>query len=208
MNCSTPGFPVHHYLLEFAQSHVHWVGNTIQPSHPLSPLQSVRRPHDYKISLADCCCSFAKLYPVLCHRGPQHTRLPCPSPSLRVCSNSCLLSQWCRPTISSSVTPFSSCLQSFQSIGAVGSASVLPMNIQDWFPLELTALISLLSKRLSRVSLSTTIQKHWFFHTQASLWFFMVLLLRSFMVYISIWLLEKTQLWLDEPWSAKWYLCF
>ena len=118
MNCSTPGFPVHHYLLEFAQSHVHWVGNTIQPSHPLSPLQSVRRPQDYKISLADCCCSVAKLCPVLCHRGPQHTRLPCPSLSLRVCSNSCLLSQWCRPTISSSVTPFSSCLQSFSASGS------------------------------------------------------------------------------------------
>ena len=100
-------------------------------------------------------------------RGLQHTRLPCPSPSPRVCSNSCPLSQWCHPAMTSSVTPFSSCPQSFpasdcftvnwlftsggQSIGASASASVLPMNIQGWFPLVLTGLISLLSKQLSRV---------------------------------------------------------
>ena len=98
--------------------------------------------------------------------GPQHARLPCPSPSPEACSNSCPSSQWCRPTISSSVVPFSSCLQSFpasgtsasrlfesggQGIGASASASVLPMNIQDWFPLGWTRLISLLSKGLSRV---------------------------------------------------------
>ena len=87
-------------------------------------------------------------------RGLQHARLPCPSATLRAYSNSCLLSQWCHPTISSSVVPFSSCLQSFpasgsfqmnqfftsggQSIGVSASASVLPMNIQDWFPLGLT----------------------------------------------------------------------
>ena len=90
------------------------------------------------------------------HGGLQHTRVPCPLPSPRACSNSCPLSLWYHPTISSSVVPFSSCLQSFpasgsflmsrlftsggQSIGA--SASVLPMNIQDWFPLGLTGLIS------------------------------------------------------------------
>ena len=86
--------------------------------------------------------------------GQEHARLPCPSPSPRVCSNSCPLSRWCHPTVSSSVTPFSSCPQSFpasgsfpmsqlftsggQSIGTPASASVLPMNIQDWFPLRLT----------------------------------------------------------------------
>ena len=91
--------------------------------------------------------------------GPQHTRLLCPSVSLGVCSNSCPLSQWCHPTISSSVAPFSSCPQSFptkesfpmsglfasggQSIEASVSGSVLPMNIQGWFPLRLTGLISL-----------------------------------------------------------------
>ena len=106
--------------------------------------------------------------------GLQHTRLPCPQLSLRVCSNWCPFSWWCHPTVSSSVAPFSSCPQSFpalgsfpmsqlfssgdQSIGA--SASVLPVNIQGWFPLELAILIYLLSKRLSRVFSSTTIQKH------------------------------------------------
>ena len=101
------------------------------------------------------------------------------------CSNSCPLNQWCHPTISSSVTPITSCLQSFpasgsflmsqpftsggQSIGALASASVLPMNIQDWFPLELTGLI-LQSKWLARVFSSTTVQKHQFFIAQVSLW--------------------------------------
>ena len=109
--------------------------------------------------------------------GLQHARLPCSSPTPRACSNSCPLSRWCHPTISSSVVPFSSCLQSCpargsfqksqfftsggQSIGA--SASVLPMNIQDWSPLGWTGLISLQSKRLSRVFSSTTVQKHQFF---------------------------------------------
>ena len=114
----------------------------------------------------------------------QHPRLPCPSLSPRVCSNSCPLSQWCHPTISSSVAPLSSYSQSFpasepfpknwlfasggQSIRV--SASVLPMNIQGWFPLGLTALISLQSKGLSRVFSSTTVQKHQFFSPQPSLW--------------------------------------
>ena len=104
----------------------------------------------------------------------QHIRLPCPSPTPRACSNSCPLSQWCHPTISSSIIPFSSCLQSFpalgsfpmsqfftssgQSIGA--SASVLPMNIQDWFPLGWTGLISFQSNGLSWVFSNTTVQKH------------------------------------------------
>ena len=106
--------------------------------------------------------------------GLQHTQLPCPSLSPTVCSNSCPLSWWCHPTFSSSVAPFSSCLQSFpasgsfpmsqlfilgsQNIGASASASVLPMSIQVWFPLGLTGLISLLSKELSRVFSSITIQ--------------------------------------------------
>ena len=114
--------------------------------------------------------------------GLQHARLPCPSPSPRACSNSCPLSQWCHPTISSSVVPFSSCLQSFpasgsfpvsqvftsggQSTGVSSSASVFPMNIRDWFPLGWTGWISLLSKGLSRVFSNTTVQKHQFFSTQ------------------------------------------
>ena len=104
--------------------------------------------------------------------GLQHTRLPCPSPSPRACSNSRPLSQWCHPTISSSVVPFS-CLQSFpasgsfplswlftsggQSIGALASASVFPKNIQDWFPLGLTGLISSQFKGLSKVLPNTTV---------------------------------------------------
>ena len=116
--------------------------------------------------------------------GLQHARLPCPSPTPGVSSDSRPLSQWYHPTISSSVSLFSSCPQSVpesgsfrmsrlftssdQSIGA--SASVLPMNVQGWFPLGLNSLISLLSKGLSRVFFSTTIQKNQFFDTQPSLW--------------------------------------
>ena len=118
--------------------------------------------------------------------GLQHVRLPCPSPSSGVCSNSCPLSRWCYPTILSSVVPLSSCLQSFpasrsfqmsqsftsggQSIGVSVSASVLPMNIQDWLPLGLTGLISLQSKGCSRVFSNTTFQEHQFFISQVSLW--------------------------------------
>ena len=103
----------------------------------------------------------------------QHARLPCPSPTPGACSNSCPLSRWCHSTISSSVIPFSFCLQSFpvsgsfpmsqfftsggQSIGVSASASVLPMNIQDWFPLGWTGWISLQSKGLSRVFFNTTV---------------------------------------------------
>ena len=118
--------------------------------------------------------------------GLQHTRPPCPSPTPGVYPNSCPLSQWCHPTISSSVIPFSSHLQSFpasgsfqmsqlfplggQRIGVSASASVLSMNIQDWFPLGLIGLISLQSKGLLRVFSKTTVWKHWFFSAQ-SLWF-------------------------------------
>ena len=114
----------------------------------------------------------------------QHARLPCPLPTPRACSNSCPSSRWCHPTISSSDVPFSSCLQSFwasgsfslnqffalrgQSIGA--SASVLPMDIQDWFPLGLTGLIFLQSKGLSRAFFNSIVQKHQFFSAQLSLW--------------------------------------
>ena len=128
----------------------------------------------------------------------KHNRLLCPSSSPGVCSNSCPLSQWCHPTISSSVIPFSSCPQSLpasesfpmsqffasggQSIRASASASVLLMNIQGWFPLGLTGLISLQSKGLSRVFSSTIIQKHQFFSAQPSLWS---------NSHICMWLLEK-----------------
>ena len=116
----------------------------------------------------------------------QHARPPCPSPAPGVHSNSCPSSRWCHPAISSSVIPFSSCPQSLpasgsfpmssvfasggQSIGASGSASVLPVNIQDWFPLGLTALISVQFKEFSRVFSNTTVQKHQFFWVLLSLW--------------------------------------
>ena len=117
MGCSTPGFPVLHYLPEFAQSHVHWVNNAIQPSHslsPISPAQSFPASESFPVS---------QLFEL-----------------------------------------------SGQSIGASASASVLPMNIQDWFPLGLIGLICLLSKGLSRIFSSTTGGKHWFFGAQPSLW--------------------------------------
>ena len=114
----------------------------------------------------------------------QHARPPCPSPTPRVYSNSFPLSRWCHPAISSSVTPFSYCPQSLpasgsfqmsqpfswgaQSIGVSASASVLPMNTQDWSPLGWTGWIFLQSKGLSRVLSNTTVQKHQFFSTQLS----------------------------------------
>ena len=114
-----------------------------------------------------------------------HSRPPCPSPMQGVYPNSYPLRQWCYPTISSSVIPFSSHLQSFpasgsfprsqffassgQSIGVSASTSVLPMNTQDWFPLGWPGWISLQSKRLSRVFSNTTVQKHQFLGTQLSL---------------------------------------
>ena len=118
--------------------------------------------------------------------GLQHARLPCPSPTPRARSNSCPSSQWCHPAISSSVDPFSFCLQSIpalgsflrsqfftsgsQSFGVSASASILSMNIQDWFPLGLTDLISLQPKEFSRVFSNTTVRKQQFFSAQLSLW--------------------------------------
>ena len=110
----------------------------------------------------------------------QHTRHPCPSPTPRVYPNSCPLSWWCHPTISSSIVPFSSRLQSFPASGSfqmsqlfasggqnIGvSASVIPMNTRDWSPLGWTGWISLQSKGQSRVFFNTTVQKHQFFGTQ------------------------------------------
>ena len=129
--------------------------------------------------------SLTQLCPTLQPHGPQHARPPCPSPTPRVYPNSCPLSQWCHPTISSSVVPFSSCLQSCpasgsiqmsqlfasrgQSTGVSALTSALPMNTQDWSPLGWTGWISLQSRGLSRVFSNTIIQKHQFFGTQLSL---------------------------------------
>ena len=132
----------------------------------------------------------------------QHARPPCPSPTPRIYWNSCPLSQWCHPTISSSVVPVSSCPQSLpasgsfqmsqlfawsgQSIGVSASASVLPVNTQDWSPLGWTGWISLQSKGLS--SVFSTIQKRQFFSAQLSLWS---------NSHIHTWPLGKPQPWLD-----------
>ena len=127
----------------------------------------------------------------------QHARLPCLSPPPGACANSSPTSWWCHPTISSSVVPFTSCPQSFpassesfpvsQFFASSGqcfgvSASVLSMNIQDWFPFGLAGLISLQSKGLSRVFSNTTVQKPQFFGAQLSLWS---------NSHIHTWLLEK-----------------
>ena len=142
--------------------------------------------------------------------GLQHARPPCSSQTPGVYPNSCPLSQWCHPTTSSSIVPFSSCPQSFAasgsfpmsqhfasggwSIGVSASTSVLPMNTQDWSPLGWTGWISLQPKGLSRVFSNITVQKHQFVGTQLS---------SSSNSYIHTWLLEKPKLWLDWPLSAK-----
>ena len=176
--------------------------NTPTPTHAVVLCWS--KNHAPRAPLGSCslilggCCSVTVVFDSLWPHGLQHASLPCPSPSPRACSNSCPLSQWCHPTISSSVVPFSSCLQSSlasgtfpmsqfftsggQNIGASALASILPMNFQDWFPLGLTGLISLLSKGLSRVFYNTTVQKHQFFSAQPFLW-------SNF--HIHTWLLEK-----------------
>ena len=130
--------------------------------------------------------------------GLRHIRPPCPSPTTGVYSNSCPLSWWCHPTISSSVISFPSCLQSFpaagsfpmsqfftsgdQSIGDTASTSVLPMNTKHWSPLGWTGWISVLSKGLSRGFSNTTVQKHQFFRAQLS---------SQSNSHIHTWLLEK-----------------
>ena len=136
-----------------------------------------------EISSVQFSCSV--VFDFLRPHGLQHTRPPCPTPTPGDYSNSCPLSRWCHPTISPSVVPFSSRLESFpasgsfqmsqlftsggRSIGVSASASVLPMNIQGWFPLGCTGWISLRFKRLSRVFSNTTVQKHQFFCAQLSL---------------------------------------
>ena len=157
--------------------------------------ESMQSPDNLRISVYTYTLSFScsVVSDSLQSHGLQHTRLPCPSLSPRGCSNSCPLNWWCYPTISSSVIPFSSCLQSFpasgsfplsqlfasagQSIGATASASILPVNIQGRFPLGLTGWISLQSKGLSGI----TVQKLQFFD-QLSLWS---------NSHIHTWLLEK-----------------
>ena len=141
--------------------------------------------------------SVSQSCPTLWPHGLQHSRPPCPPPTPGAYSNSCPLRRWCHPTISSSVVPFS-CLQSFpasgslpmgqffpsggQNVGVSASASVLQMNVQDWFCLGLTGLMSLQSKRLSKVFSNTTVQNHQLFSTGLS---------SQSNSHIYTWLLEK-----------------
>ena len=160
------------------------------------------------------CCSVTKSCLTVTSWPAAH-QAPLSSTTSWVCSNLCPLSHWYYLTISSSAIPFSFCLHSFppsgsfpvnrlfasggKSIGVWASASVLPVNIQGLFPLGLTGLIPLQSKGPSRVFSSTSIWKHHFFGLQASLWS---------NSHVHTWLLEKPNLWLDRPLSAKWCLCF
>ena len=167
------------------------------PSQPSSCQTSDKKPHSWPVVMPPWRMDFSSaqlssvqfgcsaMYNSLQSHRLQHARPPCPSPTPRVYSNSCPLSQWCNLTISSSVVPFSSCLRSFpasrsfpmsqffssggQSFGVSVSTSVLPMNTQDWSPLGWTGWISLQSKGLSRVFSNTTVQKHQFVVTQVSL---------------------------------------
>ena len=210
MGCSTPGFPILQQLSELTQTFIHQVSDAIQSSHPVDPYSSCLQSFsvyfgfpsifwDFCVCLADILLRFLQqkqkggsvqfsrsvvsnsLWP----HEPLHARPPCPSSTHRVHPNPCPLSQWCHPTISSSVVPFSSCPQSFpasgsfpvsqlftsggQRIGVSASTPILPMNTQDWSPLGWAGWISLLSKGLSRVFFSTTVQKQQFFSAQIPL---------------------------------------
>ena len=149
--------------------------------HARKLISSLLFPKGFRFNSLSCSVMSDSLQP----HGVQYTRPPCPSPTPRVYPDSCPLSWWCYPTISSSVLPFFSHLQSFpasgsfqmsqlfmsggQSIGVSASTSVLPMNTQDWSPLGWTGWISLKSKGLSRVFSNTTVQKHQFYGAQLSL---------------------------------------
>ena len=189
MECSTPGSSVHGI---FQARILDWVvisysgdlpDQGVEPTSLTSPtlgggFLTTMPPGKLQIHL-QLFTNTLQLY------GLQQARLPCPSPTPKAYSNSCPQSWWCHPTISSSVIPFYSHLQTFpasgfypmsqfftsggQSIGVSASATVLPMNIQDWFPLGWTGWISLESKGLSRVFYNTTVQKHEFFSSQLSL---------------------------------------
>ena len=170
-------------------------GDSLQAGNPDLTSGSGKSPREWNGSVQFSCSVMSD---VLWPHGLQHIRLYCPSPTPRVCSNSRPSSWWCHPTISSTVIPFSSCLQSFpasgsfqmsqffapggQSIGVSASTSVLPMNNQDWSPLGWTGWISLQSKGLSRVFSNTTVQKHHFFSAQLS---------SQSNSHIHTWLLEK-----------------
>ena len=175
MDCSTPGFPVHYKLPELAQTQVHQTGDAIQTLHPLSAPSSPAfnlSQHQGLFHWVNSSHQVAKVLELQLQHQSFH------------CSNSSPSNWWCHPNTSSSVGPFSSRFQSFpasrsfplsqlftsrgQNTGASSSASIFPMNIQDWFPLGWTSWIALKSKGFSRVFSNTTVQKHQFFCAQFS----------------------------------------
>ena len=190
VDCSPPGSPVHGV---FQTRILEWVSipfssrssqprNHTQVSCIASRFFNIWATREASSSIQFSCSVVSDSLPP---HELQHARPPCPSPAPGVYPNSCPLSQWCHPTISSSAIPFSSCLRSFpisgsfqmcqlfvsggQNIGVSALTSVLPMNTQDWFPLGWTGWISLQSKGVWRVFSNTTAQKHQFFSAQLSL---------------------------------------
>ena len=169
-------------MLAFTLSFFKCIIYTQQPSALL--LTAYPPPLEFHLTFSSVQFTYSVMFDSLWPHGLQHARLLCPSQTPRVYPNSCPLSLWCHPTISSSVIPFSSCFQSFPASGSfpikrpfapggqriIASASVLPINIQDRLPLGLTGLISLQSKGLLRIFSNTTVQKHQFFCAQLSLW--------------------------------------
>ena len=167
---------IHKSVVSFSCNIFAWIIlSSYKSCEVLSPLTFCLRTISVQLVLFSRSLMSDSLWP----HGLKHARPPCPSPTPKACSNSCPSSQWCYTTISSSVVPFSSCLQSFPApgsfprsqffasgglgIGVSASASVLPMNIQNWFPFGLTGWIFLQSKGLSRVFSNITVQKHQFF---------------------------------------------
>ena len=204
MDCSTPGFPVHHQFqfTSLAPYILCWpISIYCLWPHILCCPISIHHSVQFSHSVVS-----ESLWP----HELQHARPPCPSSIPGVYPNSCPLRWWCHPINPSSVVPFSSCPQSFpasgsfqmsqlfalsgQGIGVTASTSVLPMNTQDWSPLGWTDWISLQSKELSRVFSDTTVQKHQFFCVQLSLYS---------NSHIHTWLLEKSWPWLDGPLLTK-----
>jgi len=184
--CQGPKLCPLYWLADFLNR---WTTREVHKSLSVPPISWLQ-----EIGFIQACMTFAEFQFSSVHsvvsnslrpHGLQHAKLACPSPTAGDYSNSCPLSWWRHPTISSSVIPFFSRLPSFppsgsfpvsqffaldgQSIGASASASILPMNIQDWFPLGWTGWISLQSKGVSRVFSNTTVQKHQFFSAQLSL---------------------------------------
>ena len=183
--CSLAGYQVFLIIIRERvtfSKHAHFRENTYVYVIKINIHRSRKTAPGRSVQSFSCSVVSDSLWP----QGLQHARFPCTSPTPEVCSNSCPSGWWCHSTILSSVVPFSSCLHSFpasgsfpmslfftsggQSIGASASASVLPVNIQDWSPLGWTGWISLQSKELSRIFSNTTAQKHQFFTAQLSLW--------------------------------------